>query len=72
MTGAHKGRILMLKGDLNTNDTTGEWLGPYGVSARRLIARSGRTNLFGKKMNIKVDIINVGEWRELDEDQKLK
>ena len=72
MTGAHKGRILMLKGDLNTNEITGEWLGSYGVSARRLFARSGRTNLFGKKMNMKVDIINVGEWRELDEDQKLK
>ena len=55
LQGQHHGRIILLKGEENANSFNQEWVGPHGVTARRLNAKGGR-----------VDVINVDEWRDMD------
>ena len=71
LQGEHSGRVLILKGDRNTNPHTGEWTGAYGMSVRRLTEESKHEGLFKEKKHLKVVIIDTDEWRELDEDEKL-
>ena len=40
LSGENSGRVLLLKGDRNSNADTSELTGPYGVSLRRLVEQS--------------------------------
>ena len=71
LSGECNGRVLLLKGDRNSNRETDELTGPYGVSVRRLIEESKRNSTFGNKQFFNVNILDVEEWQELDEDEKL-
>ena len=66
MTEGNKGAVILLKGEKNTNVSTGNLLGIAGVKTRfleNLTAVSG-----SPQMN--VHIINVEKWRELSDSDK--
>lgn len=72
LQGANKGHIILLKGDKNTNRTTGEWLGlarqKYSYLVDWTYKKAG-SNVVYTKFN--VHTIDVDEWRGKSEKNKL-
>lgn len=74
----HQRAVLMLKGGKNANQDTGEWFGVHGIITRTLenppSSRSKGVSLQSNQQirGIHVKVIDVNEWRALDEVGKLE
>ena len=75
-----EGMIILLRGDNNANAETGEWHGTHGFVARFLnkpVMSEGQLNSTGglsrgnRKTKLEVHEIDVNQWQEISEIDKI-
>ena len=73
LKGKNSGQAIILKGEGRINETTKEWLTIPGLKIRHLKTLAEPTTRVDrqKESQLKLTIVNVDEWREMKDQDKL-